>query len=121
VRVLIVNDAAVECDALTRLLGSLGHEVVARAADSGDAAVIAGRLLPDLALVDGRLPPGGCLPAIPILRAAAPAMRVAIVAAVSEIELVRAAVAAGAAGALRRPLLRSQVVPALEDILAHRA
>jgi DNA-binding NarL/FixJ family response regulator len=120
-RVLLLNDAAVECDALTRLLGSLGHEVVARASSSGEGAIFAARLLPDLAIVDGRLPPDGCLPAVSALRTAAPAMLVAIVAALPEIELVRAAVTLGAAGALRRPLLRGEVGHALDEILAHRS
>lgn len=115
-RVLIANDAEVESAVLSRLMGTLGHEVVGRAPDSGSATVLAARLLPELAIVDGRLPPEGALPAISGLRAAAPATTVVIVASLSEIELVRAAVALGAAGALRRPFLRSQVETLLREI-----
>jgi hypothetical protein len=41
---------------------------------------------------------------------------VAVIAALDEIDVVRAAVAAGAAGAFRRPLLRSDVAVSLRQL-----
>jgi len=102
------------------MMEALGHEVVATVGDGSAALDLVVDAAPDLAIVDGRLPPHGCIPLIEALRAAAPATLVAILASLDEIDLVRAAVAAGAAGALRRPVLRSQVTEALDELLARR-
>jgi DNA-binding NarL/FixJ family response regulator len=112
---LIVDDAAIESALLARMLASLGHEVVGEASLAAAALDLAVRRGPDLAIVDGRFPPLGGLAMLEALRRQAPAVRVAVIASLAEIELVRAAVAAGASGALRRPLLRSAVAAALSQ------
>jgi CheY-like chemotaxis protein len=116
VRVLIVNDAVVESAVLARMLRDLGHAVVAQASNLAEALERAVAHVPDLAVVDGRLPPEGCLEAVRSLRASVPTMTVAVVAALDEIDLVRVAIASGAALALRRPLLRSQVAASLAGV-----
>ncbi len=115
-RVLILDDAAVARAVLARIVRDLGHEVVAEVPDLESALRCISEHLPDLAIVDSRLPPEGCLAALRELRARAPGVMVAVIAALDEIDVVRAAVAAGAAGAFRRPLLRSDVAVSLRQL-----
>jgi DNA-binding NarL/FixJ family response regulator len=118
VRILIVDDAPVERAALARIFRDLGHEVVAQASDLASALEFAAEFAPDLAVIDGRLAPEGCLEALRQFRENAPAIVLAVVAALGEIELVRAARAHGASGAFRRPLLRTQVEASLRDLIS---
>jgi response regulator NasT len=115
-RILIVDDAAVERAIFARIAHDLGHEIVAEAADLATASRLAADLRPQLIVLDGRLPPTGAPAAVAALLAAAPDAAVAVVAALEELDLVRAARAAGAAVALRRPFLPTQVAAALRDL-----
>jgi DNA-binding NarL/FixJ family response regulator len=116
VRILIVDDAALERVLLARIAVRCGHEVAGHAADVAAAVQLATRLAPDLIVLDGRLPPAGALDAIETLRQAAPGASVAVIAGLEELDLVRAARERGAAGALRRPLLASQVAATLAEL-----
>ncbi len=90
------------------------------AATLADAIALAEALQPDLIVVDGRLPEGGLEAIAPLQRAAAGA-RIAVIAALGELDLVRTARARGARAALRRPLLASQVAAVLEELASPEA
>lgn len=115
-RILIVDDAAAERAILAHIVRDLGHDVAAEASDVPSALEAAKERGLDLAAVDGRLPSGGCLAAVRALRGAHPGIVLIVIAALGEIDLVREAVTNGAAGAFRRPLLRSQVEAALHAL-----
>jgi AmiR/NasT family two-component response regulator len=119
-RVLIVDDADVERDVFARIARSLGHEIVGAAVDLASATRLAASLAPEIIVVDGRLPPRGCLDALGPLREAAPHAAIGNVAAPSELDLIRDARARGATAAFRRPLLASQVAVTLRELAALR-
>jgi DNA-binding NarL/FixJ family response regulator len=113
VRVLLADDAAVARAILARLIAAAGHEVVGESEDAPSALERCTALRPDAVVIDGRLPPDGALALVPRLRALDPALRILVAAALDEVELVRAAVAAGADGAVGRPFTSSTVGAAL--------
>jgi DNA-binding NarL/FixJ family response regulator len=57
VRIVIAEDAAIMRDGLTSLLEDRGHEVVAAVGDAGALLDAVARHLPDVAVVDIRMPP----------------------------------------------------------------
>jgi len=116
-RILIVDDAAIERAIFARIALALGHEIAGETGDLEMAVQLAGRLAPDLIVVDGRLPPLGGPGAVAMLRSAAPQSALALVLALGELDLVRAGRAAGAAAILRRPLLATQVEAALRGLV----
>ncbi len=58
-RIVIGEDSALFREGLARLLKDAGHEVVARAADAPSLVEAVERELPDLAIIDVRMPPDG--------------------------------------------------------------
>lgn len=115
-RFLVADDAAVAREVFGHLARELGHEVAGAAIDAEATVRALRELQVDAVVLDGRLPPQGALGVIPLLRAAAPDVAILIVAALGETDLVRAAVAAGADGALRRPLTLLRLSAALESV-----
>jgi len=113
VRVLLADDAAVARAVLARLIAAAGHEIVGESEDAPRALERCAALHPDAVVIDGRLPPDGALALVPRLRALDPALRILVAASLEEVELVRAAVAAGADGAIGRPFTPSGVEAAL--------
>jgi DNA-binding NarL/FixJ family response regulator len=114
-RIVIVDDAAVERSIFARIAVALGHEIAGEAADVAAGVQLAREQRPNLIVLDGRLPGDG-LDAIEPLLAAAPGAHVAVIAALNELDLVRAARARGASAAFRRPLLMSQVADVLVEM-----
>jgi two-component system nitrate/nitrite response regulator NarL len=116
-RVLVVDDAAVSRAAFARIARAAGFDVVGEAAGVAEGLALAAALRPDAVIVDGRLVPDLSSAFVAPLRERDPSVGLYIVAALDETALVRAAVDAGATGALLRPILASQ----LSRILAPRA
>lgn len=56
-RIVVAEDSLLFREGLVRLLGDLGHEVVATVEDADSLAIEVDRHLPDLAIVDVRMPP----------------------------------------------------------------
>ncbi len=124
-RLYIVDDAAVMRAAIGHVASSLGHAVVGEAASLEDALVGLAEIAVDVVVVDGRLPTGGreairqvegensLISGLRVLCRAAPAARIIVIAALDETTLVARARAAGAAGALLRPVSRSGLAAAL--------
>jgi DNA-binding NarL/FixJ family response regulator len=59
VRIVIGEDSALFREGLARLLEDAGHEVVGRAGDATTLVEVVERELPDLAVIDVRMPPDG--------------------------------------------------------------
>lgn len=108
-RILVADDAPVARAILTRMAADAGFEVVAEAEDAASALEHFAASRPDLTIVDGRLPPDGGPALIARLRDLDAAATIVVVAALGELELLRAATAAGAASGLLRPFVPSQV------------
>jgi DNA-binding NarL/FixJ family response regulator len=58
-RIVIGEDSALFREGLARLLEDAGHEVVGRAADAVSLVEVVEREVPDLAVIDVRMPPDG--------------------------------------------------------------
>ena len=99
-RILIVDDHPLTRDALASLLHAHGLEVVGVASDGEEAIGEAGRLQPDLVLLDLSMPGMDGLTALPRLRHAAPGCEVVVLTASGTEENLLAAIRAGAAGYL---------------------
>jgi DNA-binding NarL/FixJ family response regulator len=108
-RVLVVDDAAISRSAFVRIARAAGLDVVAEAADVAEGLALAAAVRPDAVVVDGRLVPELPSAFVAPLRERDPSVAVYIVAALEETALVRAAIGAGASGALLRPVLASQL------------
>lgn len=115
-RIVVGDDAPPSRAILARLIGELGHEIVAEAADAPGLLARCAELRPDLAIVDGRLPPGGGLAAVESLRRADGELAIVFVASLDEVDLLRSALGAGASAGLGRPFLRSQVEATLRRL-----
>jgi DNA-binding NarL/FixJ family response regulator len=57
VRVVVADDAVILREGLSRLLVEAGFEVVGLAADAEELCALVGRLQPDVAIIDIRMPP----------------------------------------------------------------
>jgi DNA-binding NarL/FixJ family response regulator len=113
-RILLADDHALFRDGVASLLGAWGHEVVGVAAD-GDAAVeLAGRLCPDLVLMDVRMPGGGGIGATARLAALHPGIPIVMLTASEDEDDLFMAIKAGARGYL----LKDLEAPQLRSMLA---
>ncbi len=113
-RVLIADDAAVERAILRRLVLAAGHEVAGEARDATQLLELALRLLPDLVVLDGRLPPSGGLSALAALRALASSPPpVVVIAALGERAFLQTALRSGAQGGVMRPLAAAEFTETL--------
>jgi DNA-binding NarL/FixJ family response regulator len=100
-RVLIVEDHAMIAQGLKAALEDLDDlDVVGLASTVNDAERMAGRLDPDVVVLDYRLPDGEAPEAIRRLAVARPAARVLVLTAASDQRSVLRAIEAGAAGYL---------------------
>src|SRR5438876_9616560 len=99
-RILLVDDHPLTRSALAGLLAQHGFDVVGEAADGEEAIECAGRLRPDLVLLDLSMPGLDGLSALPRLREAAPDCEVVVLTASGTEENLLGAIRAGAAGYL---------------------
>jgi len=99
-RILLVDDHPLTRSALSALLQQHGFDVVGEAADGAEAIHAAGRLHPDLVLLDLSMPGLDGLTALPRLREAAPDCEVVVLTASGTEENLLGAIRAGAAGYL---------------------
>jgi DNA-binding NarL/FixJ family response regulator len=112
-RILLVDDHPLTRSALAGLLQQHGFEVVGEAADGEQAIERAGRLRPDLILLDLSMPGLDGLSALPRLREAAPDCEVVVLTASGTEENLLGAIRGGAAGYL----LKSEPPARIVDFL----
>ena len=100
---------------VARIASGLGHTVIGESATIEDARALAARCRPDAIALDGRLEGTADVAAfVRALALAAPDAAIFVIASLDEMPLVKRALAAGAHGAIRRPIVASQ----LRDTLA---
>jgi len=122
IRVLIADDHAVVRQGLRTFLDLQEDLDVAGEAADGEAAVAeAGRLAPDVVLLDLAMPGLDGVAALPRLRAAAPAARVIVLTSFGEDERLFAALRAGAAGFLLKDVEPAELVRAIRTAHAGQA
>ena len=115
-RILIVDDHPLTRDALAALLGQHGFSVVGAAGDGEEAIELAGRLQPDLVLLDLSMPGMDGLEALPRLREAAPACEVVVLTASGTEENLLGAIRGGAAGYLLKNEPPERIVEFLRGV-----
>ncbi|MDQ1600472.1 MAG: hypothetical protein QOD68_1946 [Actinomycetota bacterium] len=99
-RVMVVDDHPMWRDAVVRDLGAAGHDVVATAADGGEAVRRAPAARPEVVVLDLQLPVMSGVEVTRALVAADPSVRVLVLSASGEHADVLEAVKAGATGYL---------------------
>src|SRR5438270_2984289 len=115
-RILIVDDHPLTREALASLLGAHGLDVIGCASDGAEAIAEAGRLQPDLVLLDLSMPGLDGLEALPRLREAAPECEVVVLTADGTEENLLAAIRGGAAGYLLKSEAPERIVEFLEGV-----
>ena len=122
IRVLIADDQRVVREGLAMVLGLLpGVEVVGAAADGNEAVALAGRLHPDIVLMDLRMPHCDGVEATRRLREQEPASRVVVLTTYSDDRSVLEALRAGARGYLTKDAGGEQIHQALRQVLDDQA
>lgn len=118
IRVLVVDDHPVVREGTRRILEVSGFEVVGEA-DTGEAAFeLIEATLPDIALVDVRLPGMTGIELTALIRRTHPDTKVLILTAYANPAYVRAALRAGAVGFLVKTASDDQLVLAIRSVSA---
>jgi DNA-binding NarL/FixJ family response regulator len=120
-RILLVDDHPLTRSALAGLLSQHGFDVVGEASDGAEAVECAGRLRPDLILLDLSMPGVDGLTALPRLRAAAPECEVVVLTASGTEENLLGAIRGGAAGYLLKSEPPERIVEFLRGVEAGEA
>ena len=116
-RLLVVDDHEVVRQGLVALLDRRdGFEVVAQAGTVAESIEQARLHLPDIVVMDVRLPDGSGIEACREIRAELPATRVIMLTSYPDEEAVLSAIIAGAAGYLLKQIRARDLVAALETV-----
>ncbi len=121
IRVVIADDQRVVRDGLAMLVGLLDDvEVVATAADGAEAVELAGRLDPDVVLMDLRMPGTDGVSATRLLRARGARPAVLVLTTFADDESLFPALQAGATGYLTKEAGSEEIDAALRAVAAGR-
>ncbi len=116
-RVMIVDDHEVVRQGLVALLSRREEfEVVAEAGSVGEAIANARRYMPDLVVMDVRLPDGSGIEACREIRSEMPETRVVMLTSYPDEEAVLSAIIAGASGYLLKQVRGRDLLSALEAV-----
>jgi DNA-binding NarL/FixJ family response regulator len=122
IRVVIADDQRVVREGLAMILGLLQDvQVVGAASDGAEAVALAERLLPDVVLMDLRMPRCDGVEATRQLHERAPGVRVVILTTYSDDRSVLDALRAGARGYLTKDAGGAEIRAALQQVLDDRA
>ncbi|NMO56596.1 response regulator transcription factor [Actinoplanes sp. TBRC 11911] len=122
IRVLIADDQQVVREGLALVLGLLPDvEVVGAAGDGNEAIEMAGRLEPDVVLMDLRMPRCDGIEATRRLRDLMPAVRVVVLTTYTDDKSLLEALRAGARGYLTKDAGGEEISQALRQVLDDRA
>jgi DNA-binding NarL/FixJ family response regulator len=120
-RVLIVDDHPLTRDALATLLAGNDFDVVGQASDGQEAIELAGRVRPQLVLLDLSMPGLDGLSALPGLRDAVPDAEVIVLTASGTEDNLLAAIRAGAAGYLLKSEPPDRIIEFLRGVVRGEA
>jgi DNA-binding NarL/FixJ family response regulator len=113
-RILVVDDHEVVRQGLTALLGRRDEfQVVAEAGSLSEALAATRRFVPDLVVMDVRLPDGSGIEACREIRSEYPAIKVVMLTSYPDEEAVLSAIIAGASGYLLKQVRGRDLVAAL--------
>ena len=116
IRVLLVDDHAVFCDALTAILRlEADIEVVGRGGSMKEAVEAARALRPDVVLLDVHMPDGSGIDATAVIKKERPQTQVVILTSDEEEAVLRSAVNAGVTGYLSKHEAAAQVLQAVRS------
>jgi DNA-binding NarL/FixJ family response regulator len=116
-RILVVDDHEVVRQGLTALLGRRDEfQVVAEAGTLSEALAATRRFVPDLVVMDVRLPDGSGIEACREIRSEYPDIKVVMLTSYPDEEAVLSAIIAGASGYLLKQVRGRDLVAALEAV-----
>ena len=122
VRVLIADDQRVVREGLALVLGLLPDvDVVGAACDGAEAVALAAELLPDIVLMDLRMPRCDGVEATRLLRARVPQVKVVALTTYADDRSVLTALRAGARGYLTKDAGGAEIRAALRQVLDNHA
>lgn len=117
IKLLLVDDHGIVREGLRALLDDGEEFVIVGEAGNGDEACDAvRRLLPDIVLMDLKMPGMAASDAIRVIRATAPSVKVIALTSYAEDGQVREIMAAGAAGYILKDVTKSDFVTALRTV-----
>lgn len=116
-RVIIADDEAIIRQDLREMLTNLGYLVIGAVGDGRSAVNLARELKPDLVIMDIRMPDMDGIEAARILTAEG-ISPVLLLSAYSQRDLVERAATAGVSGYVIKPFDESNLLPAIEVVLA---
>jgi two-component system, NarL family, nitrate/nitrite response regulator NarL len=119
VRVVVADDHPAMRGALARLVREhAGLELVGQAADAEQAMLIIDRLMPDVALLDVRMPGGDGLGLLRRIRADRGSVRVLLISGNDDCEVAHEAISQGAAGFLSKDAEEAEIAEAIHAVAA---
>ncbi len=119
IRVLIVDDIAETRDHLAKLLGFEGDiEVVGAAASGAEALELAGRLIPDVVLMDINMPGMDGIATAERLSATVPSSSVVMMSVQGEADYLRRSMLAGAREFLVKPFSSDELTASIRQVHA---
>jgi DNA-binding NarL/FixJ family response regulator len=122
IRVLIADDQRVVREGLTMVLGLMPEvEVVGAACDGSEAVAMAAALLPEVVLMDLRMPRCDGVEAIRILRERVPGTKVVVLTTYADDRSVIDALRAGARGYLTKDASGAEIRQAIEQVIGNQA
>jgi response regulator NasT len=116
-RVLIADDESIRLMSLRVQLAALGHQVVAEASTGEEAVVLAATSLPDLAILDIRMPGMDGIEAAERITRSRP-IPIILLTAYSDEQLVARAAQTSISAYLMKPVAEDDLLPAISLALA---
>jgi len=120
-KLLLVDDHALFCEALQSLLTLHGYEVVGTAGDGLEALEEARRLHPDLILMDIEMPDCDGLAATRLIKAEMPDTKIVMLTVAQQDEVLFESLKSGASGYLLKSLRASQLLLQLDQLAEGQA
>ncbi len=114
VRVVVADDESIIRMDLTEVLTSAGYDVIGQAADGQAALNAINDLIPDIAILDVKMP---LLDGIEVARSVRERVPVVLLTAFGQPEIVAQATQAGVMGYLVKPFSEAEVIAAIEVAL----
>lgn len=122
IRVFLLDDHEIVRRGVAELLGAEADlEVVGEAATAGEALRRIPAVLPDVAVLDGRLPDGSGIEVCRDIRADHPEVRCLILTSYDDDEAILAAVLAGASGYVLKQIRAAHLLDAIRQVAAGRS
>jgi response regulator NasT len=116
-RILIADDESIRLLSLRKQLAALGHTVVAEASTGDEAVTLAASALPDLAILDIKMPVMDGIEAAEKITQARP-IPIILLTAYDEAQLVERAAQANISAYLMKPVAEEDLLPAITLALA---